>query len=392
MKTTAAFILALLLALPCLSAAELDATLVSIEGDERPVKILELTLDGVRTADGDIAYKDIAELRFSTPAPETGKALIHLRNGDTLRADVKGGDDAKLTVLSEAVGELQIPFKFFRAVSFPLKEGPPAEGVADFLAGPTPKEDLLLTQKGDTVRGVYEKVSGTELHFNAGGQSRGYAFDTIAAFRLAPLEDFKATKDFRGTVLLRDGSKLTGKLQNLKAGKLSFESLTGEAWTVETSAVASVQFEGGKLQYLTDLKPQSVEERAYIGGALFIHRWRKDRAADGQKLKIGSREYSRGIGTHSYSKLVFELGGQYLRLLCDTGLAAHAPASANVEWKIVVDGKTAQSGTAQAGAEPQTIKLDVAGAKQLELICDFGSDQDDAGDLFNWAGARLIRQ
>ena len=104
MKTTAAFILALLLALPSLHAAELEATLVSIEGDEKPVKILELTLDGVRTADGDVAYKDIAELRFSTPAPETTKALIHLRNGDSLRADVKGGDDAKLTVLSEAVG------------------------------------------------------------------------------------------------------------------------------------------------------------------------------------------------------------------------------------------------------------------------------------------------
>lgn len=393
MKTTAAILFAFLLALPAwIHAAEIEATLVSIEGDEKPVKILELTLDGLRTAGGDVPFKDISEIRLGTPAPEAGKALIHLRNGDILRADVKGGDDAKLTVLSEAVGEQQVPFKFFRAVSFTVKDGPSPDAVNEFLAGPSPKEDLLLTQKGDTVRGVYEKISGTELHFNTGGQSRAYSFDTVAAFRLAPLEEFKATKDFRGTILLRDGSRLTGKLQNLKAGKLSFEALTGEVWTVETSLIASIQFEGGKLQYLTDLKPTSVEERAYIGGALFIHRWKKDRSADGQKLKIGSREYNRGIGTHSYSKLVFDLGGQYARLLTDVGIAAHAPAGVNVEWKVVVDGKVAQSGSAQSGAEPQTLKLDLAGAKQLELICDFGPDQDDAGDLFNWAGARMIRQ
>jgi len=393
MKTTAALLFAVLLALPAfIRAAEIDATLVSIEGEEKPSKILELTLDGVRTANGDIVYKDISEIRLGAVAAEAGKALIHLRNGDALRADVKGGDDAKLTVLSEAFGEQQIPFKFFRAASFPVKDGPSPDAIADFLAGPAPKEDLLLTQKGDIVKGVYEKISGTELHFNSGGQSRAYPFDSIAAFRLAPLEEYKVTKDFRGTILLRDGSKLTGKLQNLKAGKLSFESLTSEAWTVETSLVASVQFEGGKLQYLTDLKPTSVEERAYIGGALFIHRWKKDRAADGQKLKIASREYNRGIGTHSYSKLVFDLGGQYVRLLTDVGLATQAPAGVNVEWKIVVDGKVAQAGTAQSGAEPQTLKIELAGVKQLELICDFGPDQDDAGDLFNWAGARMIRQ
>jgi hypothetical protein len=30
-------------------------------------------------------------------------------------------------------------------------------------------------------------------------------------------------------------------------------------------------------------------------------------------------------------------------------------------------------------------------ARQLELVCDYGPDDDDAGDHLDWANARLLK-
>jgi hypothetical protein len=60
-------------------------------------------------------------------------------------------------------------------------------------------------------------------------------------------------------------------------------------------------------------------------------------------------------------------------------------------WKISVDGKEAASGVAKPGEPAKPQKIDVKDAKELELVCDYGPDEDDAGDHFDWANARLIK-
>jgi len=373
-------------------AESVDVTLVTLEGEEKAEKLADIKPDAFVLEQGSAAFKDVAELRFGGAESAPPNVSIHLRNGDQLKAAILSGDDARLKLKNAALGELDLENHFIDGISFIIKDGPVPEVIEAFMKAAPPKgEDQLLLPKGDTVSGFVEKFSDKDLTFNAGGQSRQFAFDAIAGFRLAPLKEYQRHADFRATLLFRDGSTVTGKLSGLKDKAIAFESLSGQEWRAEASAVRSIVFQGGKLVYLSDLKPKDVEQKPYVGGMPVVYAWRRDQAATGEKLVIAGKPYARGIGVHSYARLSFDLGGQYAKLLCDVGLDATAPAAAVCSWKIVADGKELAAGTAKAGDTPQTVRKEINGMKTLELICDYGADDDDAGDHFDWANARLIK-
>lgn len=371
------------------SAAGLEVTVVSVEGEETATTLSDS--DAGLKFDAPVALKNVAEIRFAARSGAGGGAAVYLRNGDVLQnIKIVSGNDSKLTFRSESLGDMALDNKFIHALTFTPKDRPAQDVIDGFLKGPKQKEDLLLTPKGESLSGYLEKFSDKDLNFNAGGQSRAYAFDAIVALRLAPLEDFKAGADPVATLILRDGSRVTGKILGVKEKKLKIEALNAQPWTVPAEALSSIEFKGGKMVYLSDLAPTAVEERPYVGGAPLVFRWRKDRSAAGGKLSPNGKDFERGIGVHSYSKLSYNLEGQYAKFLCDAGLDAAATPGAACAWKILVDGKEAATGLAKAGEKPQPVKLDLKGAAKLDLICDYGPD-DDAGDLLDWAGARLIK-
>jgi hypothetical protein len=385
-------VVALSVVLAALARAEgIDVTVVTLEGDEQADKLIAVSEAGVKLEGGRIAQKDIAEVRFPGADAPTAAPVFYLRNGDTLKAGIVSGDDVKFKLKSAALGDLEIENKFLRAIIFPIKDGPSADALEAFAKGAPPKEDQLLLPKGDTLSGFMEKFTDKNLSFNAGGQARTYQYDQVAGFRLAPLDEYKPPAEFRGTVVLRDGSNLTGKLISLKDRVLLMEAINGKQWKIPMDAPQSIQFKGGKLAYVSDLQPKAVDEKPYAGGMPVVYRWRKDRSVTGEKLTVGAKVHPRGIGVHSYSKLTYDLGGQYLKLLGEVALDAASSPNATAAWKIVVDGKEVAAGTAKAAEKSQPIKVDLKEANQLDLICDYGPDDDDAGDHLDWANLRLIK-
>jgi hypothetical protein len=379
-----------LIATSAARAAGLEVTVVSVEGEETQTTLADS--DSGLKFEPPVALKDVAEIRFGSKAQAGAGAAVYLRNGDVLQnIKIVSGDDTKLVFKSETIGDVTLENKYIHALTFTPKDRPTQDVIDAFLKGPKQKEDLLLTPKGESLTGYFEKFTDKDVSFNAGGQSRAYAFDAIVGLRLAPLEDFKATADPVATLVLRDGSRVTGKVLGLKEKKLKVEALNAQPWSVPAESLASLEFKGGKMVYLSDLVPASVEEKPYVGGAPLVFKWRKDRSASGGKISLAGKDYDRGIGVHSYARLTFNLEGQYAKFLCDTGLDASASASAASAWKVLVDGKEAAAGLAKAGEKPQPVKIELKGASKLELICDYGPDDDDAGDVLDWAGARLIK-
>jgi len=382
----------IILCCAALHAAAIDATIITVEGEEQATQILEINSAAVKTATATLPLTSIASINFNAAAEaSSAKGVLHLRNGDQIVADVVSGNDTKLKIKSAALGEIEIDTKFINAFMFKNKDGPTADVIDDFLKAAPPKEDLLLLPKGDTASGFLEKFTEKDLSFNGGGQSRLYAIEKIAGLRLAMLDAYAPPGDLRAKLVLRDGSLLTGKLKALSEKSLQIDALDGKQWDVAALALRSILFTGGKLNYLSDLKPSAVEEKPYVGGAPVTFRWRKDRSAAGGKLRIAEKEYERGIGAHSYSKLAFNLNGQYTKFLTDVGMDASSSGGI-CAWQIIVDGATLKSGTAKAGAKAEPISIVLKpGAKSLELICDYGADDDDAGDHLDWANARLIK-
>ncbi len=371
---------------------ELDVRVVTIDGDERRQKLNDT--DPSQTLEKFVlAAREAAEISIAPVARSGEGTALYLRNGDVIcNLKIVSGDDTKLALKSDVLGELNIENKFVDALSFAGKDRPAAETIESFLKAPKAKEDALLLNKGEPISGYLEKFSDREITFNAGGQSRAYSLEQIAALRLAPLEDFKPNAEAVTALLLRNGSRLTGKL--LPAGQksaLSLEGIGQQPWKIPVEAVAGFEFKGGKLVHLSQLAPSAVDEQPYVGGAPQVFHWRKDTASSGGRLTIGDKEFARGLGVRAYSKLAFALDKQYAKFACIAGLDAAAGAGAVCAWSVVVDGKPAASGVAKADGMSADIKLDVSGASHLELICDFGPDATDAGAHFDWANARLIK-
>ena len=375
----------------CAHAASLSVTVVTVEGEEQNKILEDVSGSGFKFESGTVPFNDLSEVRFSAGTTEVGKTALYLRNGDVLYANILGGDDSKLKLQSGALGEFSLENKWLNAIVVTLKDGPSAQSIDEFLKAPPPKEDQLLLAKGETASGFMEKFSEKELSFNAGGQSRPYPLEKIAVLRLAPLEKYKAAAELRATLILHDGSHISGKLLGLTDKALKAEALDGQTWSVDTAQILSIVFTGGKLVYVSDLKPKEVDEKPYAGGAPLVFKWRRDQSVTGGKLSAGGKEYERGLGVHSFSRLMFELDGEYIKFLCDVGMDRGAAASAVCAWKVVADGKDAASGISKAGSGIESLKLDVKGAKVLELICDYGPDEDDFGDHLDWANARLLK-
>jgi hypothetical protein len=377
----------------CSAASALDVTAQQIDGDEISGALTDFSEAGITVAGKQVAMKDIAQIKFpaTVKAKHTATAVL-LRNGDLLsELSILSGNDSKVKLKSDALGEFELDYKLINAtvLYWPLKTIP--ESLDAMLKGPPPKEDLLLTVKGETITGFYEKLSDKELTFNAGGQSRNYPFDQVAAVRLAETDKFEASKDPSVIVRMADRSRITVKPSGMDGNFLKFTGQGGQAWRVDGASIAGVEISGGRLVYLSSLTPQTVEQKPYVGGTPVVFTWRKDRSAANTALTIGEKVYEKGIGVHSYCKLVYALNGEYVKFIADAGMDASAPAKAVCAWKILVDGKEATSGIAKAGGDKTTIKLDVSNAKLLELVCDYGPDDDDAGDRLDFGSARLIK-
>jgi hypothetical protein len=106
-------------------------------------------------------------------------------------------------------------------------------------------------------------------------------------------------------------------------------------------------------------------------------------------LSLDGKSYGRGLGVHSDSKLVYDLGGQYLTFITDLGIDDEVGNKGGVVFKIYTDGTLVyNSGKMTGASKTQTAMVDVGGVKELWLVVDNAGDGYD-NDHADWANARL---
>jgi len=107
-------------------------------------------------------------------------------------------------------------------------------------------------------------------------------------------------------------------------------------------------------------------------------------------LRIGSRTYARGLGTHAPAVTVLALDGAYRMFEADAGVQWQGgTGTGSVVMTVLVDGKKVfESGVLREGDEPVPVRVSTRGARELRL------EVSDAGDgitcdVANWATPRL---
>ncbi len=138
-----------------------------------------------------------------------------------------------------------------------------------------------------------------------------------------------------------------------------------------------------------------------------------DKSVNDTRLKIGEREYDKGVGTHSVSEITYWLNGEFSEFRSDIGIDATAEGQGAVRFKVCVDGLVAHGDVVKAsigeenasqvqslygfevsamtGADkPRSIRVALNSARVLTLVVDEAVN-GLARDFANWGNARLVK-
>jgi hypothetical protein len=205
----------------------------------------------------------------------------------------------------------------------------------------------------------------------------------------------KEPAGLHATVLTSDGSSVRGEIQSLKDGVLQLKDFYGVVLKIPANLLSGIYMKNGRVVYLSDMKPTFVEEDAnFIRGPKKLPSdldfpYQRDRSAKGGKIILGGIEHRKGVGVRAKSILGYGLDGSFKRFQSTLGLDAASMGLGAVKIEIEVDGNKVKDISLKGAESPQSIDIDVSGAKNLQLkVVWAGFGQSDFVD---WGSARLIR-
>jgi signal transduction histidine kinase len=107
---------------------------------------------------------------------------------------------------------------------------------------------------------------------------------------------------------------------------------------------------------------------------------RDDLSANREPLRIAGEIFTKGIGCHAPSEMIFPLDGRFARFQCLVGV--DDAGNGSVSFEVHVDGKKLfDSGLMRRGQAARVIDLEVTDGKELRLVTTDGGD----GTQFDWA-------
>jgi len=145
----------------------------------------------------------------------------------------------------------------------------------------------------------------------------------------------------------------------------------------------------GNVAYLSDLA-----ERSSVSG------WgpmEKDRsngetgATDGNTITLNGTTYSKGLGVHAYSEVIYDLDGSYSNFRADIGVDDEVGSLGSVTFSVLSGNTTLyDSGNMTGSSATKSVDLNIAGVTELKLIVTDSGDGVDY-DHADWADAHLVR-
>jgi len=353
------------------------AILESAEGTLRRVPLASLETDDPRREGGVL-------VRFEglgggvEPLPAEGLAEVRLARGGLVRGTLLGGDGELLELGVLGGGTLRVPID---AIASIRGAGRVPEDGTEPVAAP-PEGDRLYRKSG---RGL-DRIDGTLESFEPEGVRLGsslgvklFSWEEVAALFVEVLE-VEASAPTRGVPIvldLVDGSRLPAALARL-SGSDGVELLTSpeHALRVPLEAVSELLVQGGGLRFLSELEPSEAEATAPFGDDLGM-RWppRFDRSCSGGPLRAGGRVWTRGIGVHAPSRIVFELEEEWTRLRGSVAIddeVEDLPARGSVRFRITAGERVLWESPILRGGDPPLAipPLALEGARRLVLEVD----------------------
>ncbi len=392
----------LLLAVVLAAAPQFEAKILGSEPVVGSIVKLDSRQVTLETPDGTVALdpKTLMTL-VQKPAPEKPEVELPMRvelvDGSSLAArqyTVTGGK-ARIAL----AGGLTIELPTAGVASVRLM-APSAEVAGEWsrIAEKPPEADLLVIRKEKAIdyhKGVLADVNQQTVKFNLDGD-------------ILPVKRSKVY----GLVYCHPEGKALGeaicRITDAAGSQWSVSSLAmpGEVhWTTPAGAkvtsplvmISKIDFSSGKVVYLNDLEPDSVDFTPFFGSAddlpmlAKFYAPRNDKNLESAPLSIdGRKKYDKGLALHSRTRLVYRLPGRFSRFKAVVGIDAGVRPLGHVRLVIRGDDKVLLEADVTGSDPPKPIDLDVTGVRRISILADFG-EKLDVGDHLDLCEARILK-
>ena len=254
------------------------------------------------------------------------------------------------------------------------------------------QHDVVVLRNGDILEGVLAQIEPRRLRIEVARRNVDVDLAKVAVVAFSSeLATVPRPRGTYGRVVLTDGTRLSLQSAECADG----ETLTGTTVLdaevrVPVEQVAALDLHQGRAVYLSDLKPLRYEHTPYLGLAwpLVI-----DGSVAGRALRLAGAVYDKGLGMHSACRVTYALPTGCQRFEARVGLDDQTGRRGSVGVRVLVDGKERDLGLKTdltRRNSPLTVRVDLAGAKELTLVVDFGAG-GDVGDHVNWVDARIVK-
>jgi hypothetical protein len=116
----------------------------------------------------------------------------------------------------------------------------------------------------------------------------------------------------------------------------------------------------------------------------------RDASIKGQALSLRGVTYTKGIGTHAISEIVYNTAGKFSSFLSDIGVDDEVLGKGNVIFRVIGDGNVLyDSGVLTGTSDIVHVNVNVSGVQGLQLIAINGVDGVEY-DHADWADAKLV--
>ncbi len=332
--------------------------------------------------------KNLQPIRMSPPLIEVKDFSFKLENVKV--KEIRPPYGANYTSL---IGEAD---KYFRLSGEGIISLPEGGKILALLEYPSSFPNPPYARAWFNQKEVKVEVISSEMGWASSGP---YSKNEYWAFVVVPLRGFGR---FKLEIYSKDNAKLS--LWALSEGKrsdmvsfeddfLSFPSRPEWRATRSLRLIPPMELEDGEevegelpMEYLPEgiyLDTMEPVEAKQDWGEL-----QRNRSVQGNLLKIGSKVFMRGLGTHANSRIVYRIEGKYKRFTAYVG--ADREVSGNtIIFEVWGDGrKLWDSGLMSIYDEPRKVDLDISGVEILELRVSDGGDGITA-DHADWADAVL---
>jgi len=322
---------------PMVSVTLLDGSTVSGEMTSLTMETVELqTPDGAEK----IQAGSIMQLSFDDTVSTEKAAPVTAITVDQSQLQLERftSDGTQATLVHAVWGEKTAPARQFSALRFAPLDDKISASWQDLRRRNT-REDLLVIRKGDVldyVAGSVGRVTAESVTVLARGKELSAPRERIFGiiFTSQPVPPGAR----RVAVRTAWDDTLQAQALALDNGSLVVTTSSLGDWTLPVDGLASIDFGGGRIRMLADLPVDQAGSKAPSENnavVWFVSKNSPAGTAGKGLLRIGEKEYRRGLWLHSGAVLRYRLNREYSRLKATVGFElTHASRMPRFEPRV----------------------------------------------------------